>query len=196
MKQSACVGAQDLLQLLKNYARNLNIKTSIVVGVVGYPNVGKSSLINSLKRSRACKVASTAGSTRINQMIVLDKHLKLMDCPGIVFSNSNAVHNIENMLLNSKVDPIEAIQAILSKCDNSYLSELYQIPLFDSVNEFLVSVAKEKGKIRKGGVLDIEETAKAVFHDWNHGKIHYFVNPPAVPKDQMVVAELANEFVF
>jgi GTP-binding protein EngB required for normal cell division len=48
----------------------------------GYPNVGKSSLINSLKRSRACGVGATPGFTRSLQEIVLDKHVKLIDSPG------------------------------------------------------------------------------------------------------------------
>lgn len=64
MQSSTCAGAEFLLSLLANYCRNKGIKTSIRVGVVGLPNVGKSSLINSLKRSRACNVGATPGVTK------------------------------------------------------------------------------------------------------------------------------------
>lgn len=64
MQSSKCLGADVLMQLLKNYCRNKNIKTAITVGVVGLPNVGKSSLINSLKRTKSCGVGSTPGVTK------------------------------------------------------------------------------------------------------------------------------------
>ena len=50
LQRSGAVGVDALMGILKNYCRSLNIKTSISVGVVGYPNTGKSSIINSLKR--------------------------------------------------------------------------------------------------------------------------------------------------
>lgn len=64
MQNSSSIGADLIMSLLANYCRNKGIKTSITVGVVGLPNVGKSSIINSLKRSRACNVGATPGVTR------------------------------------------------------------------------------------------------------------------------------------
>ena len=50
--------------MIKNYSKNDGVKSSVTVGVIGYPNVGKSSVINSLKRSKACAVSSTPGFTK------------------------------------------------------------------------------------------------------------------------------------
>jgi len=52
------------------------------------PNVGKSSLINSLKRSHVVNVGSTPGLTRSMQEVQLDKNVKLLDCPGVVMLKS------------------------------------------------------------------------------------------------------------
>jgi len=83
---SSSLGAPALLHLLKQYAQTRPHQT-LTVGVIGYPNVGKSSLINSLKRSRACAVAAMPGKTRVIQEIVLDKGVKILDCPGVVLED-------------------------------------------------------------------------------------------------------------
>ena len=86
MSGSECLGADALMALLKNYCRSAHIKTAITVGIIGYPNVGKSSVINSLARAKVCGVGSTPGFTKVAQQITLDKNIKLLDCPGIVFA--------------------------------------------------------------------------------------------------------------
>ncbi|CAG7659277.1 unnamed protein product, partial [Allacma fusca] len=78
------IGVSDLLGLLGTWARSA--PGGITVGVVGMPNVGKSSIINSLKRSRACSVGAKPGVTRACQVVHLDSKLKLIDSPGVCFS--------------------------------------------------------------------------------------------------------------
>ena len=58
--------------------------------MIGFPNVGKSSLINSLKRTRVAAVGNTPGVTRSAQEVHLDKHVTLLDSPGIVFAAAGA----------------------------------------------------------------------------------------------------------
>lgn len=60
----SCIGADTLMSILGNYSRGKGSKTSIKVGVVGIPNVGKSSIINSLKREKVCCVGGAPGITR------------------------------------------------------------------------------------------------------------------------------------
>ena len=67
------------------------MKAALSVGVVGYPNVGKSSIINSLKRTQAVSAQATPCITKVMQEIELDKHFKLLDCPGIFISKSDDI---------------------------------------------------------------------------------------------------------
>ena len=64
--QSKALGTENLMNVLKNYARinGEQNKQTIYVGVVGFPNVGKSSVINSLKRQRAVATGNTPGVTK------------------------------------------------------------------------------------------------------------------------------------
>lgn len=60
------------------------VKHSLTIGLIGHPNVGKSSLINTLKRSKACSVAPTPGWTKEVQEVVIEKGVRVLDCPGVV----------------------------------------------------------------------------------------------------------------
>ena len=68
LSTSQGIGTENLLSILKNYCRNdtsdRKNKHAIIVGVIGFPNVGKSSLINSLKRSKAAAIGNVPGITK------------------------------------------------------------------------------------------------------------------------------------
>jgi nuclear GTP-binding protein len=75
LQSSQAVGAEELLGLLKNYSRSGDSKGTITVGIVGFPNVGKSSLVNSLTRQRAVGVSPTPGFTRLSQVIIIETYI-------------------------------------------------------------------------------------------------------------------------
>ncbi|XP_077430585.1 guanine nucleotide-binding protein-like 3-like protein [Vanacampus margaritifer] len=181
LSSSACIGADCLMKLLGNYCRNLDIKTAITVGVVGFPNVGKSSLINSLKRSRACNIGATPGVTKCLQEVHLDKHIKLLDCPGIVMATSttDAAMILRNCVkIEQLVDPVPPVEAILRRCNKAQILQHYGVPNFHTALEFLALLARRKGKLRKGGLPDTDKAAKSVLMDWTGGRISYFTHPP------------------
>lgn len=148
------VGAEELIGLLKNYARIGDTKTIISVGCVGFPNVGKSSLINSLLRSRAVGVSSTPGFTKQTQEVILDKTIRLIDSPGIVFADGDsAATTLRNCVhVEGLLDVITPVQAILEKCPQHYLMQLYSIPKYENndASSFLALVARAMGKLKKG----------------------------------------------
>ncbi|XP_055698136.1 guanine nucleotide-binding protein-like 3 homolog [Phlebotomus papatasi] len=197
LQGSVCVGAELLMSMLANYCRNKGIKTSIRVGVVGIPNVGKSSVINSLKRSRACNVGSTPGITKQMQEVELDSKINLLDCPGIVFSkgsDNDAGYVLKNAQKITDVkDPVGVATAVLQRASKMFFCKLYDITLFDTPEEFFAKKAKRMGKIKKGGRLDILAAARSVLDDWNTGKIRYCTHPPeTMDTDCHVSAEIVS----
>ncbi|KAK6937662.1 GTP binding domain [Dillenia turbinata] len=202
LQTSDCLGAETLIKLLKNYTRSHDIKKSITVGVIGLPNVGKSSLINSLKRCHVVNVGATPGLTRSMQEVQLDKNVKLLDCPGVVLIKSgegNASIALRNCKRIEKLDdPVGPVKEILKLCPAKLLVTLYKIPSFDTVDDFLHKVATIRGKLKKGGIVDVEATARIILHDWNEGKIPYYTMPPSrnqdEPSETKIVSELGKEF--
>ncbi|KAK6940549.1 Guanine nucleotide-binding protein-like 3, N-terminal domain [Dillenia turbinata] len=202
LQTSDCLGAETLIKLLKNYSRSHDIKKSITVGVIGLPNVGKSSLINSLKRCHVVNVGATPGLTRSIQEVQLDKNVKLLDCPGVVLlkaGEGDASIALRNCKRIEKLDdPIGPVKEILKLCPARLLVTLYKIPSFDTVDDFLHKVATIRGKLKKGGIVDFEATARIILHDWNEGKIPYYTMPPSrnqvEPSETKIVSELGKEF--
>ena len=199
LQTNQAVGADELLGLLKNYCRvgNSDTKTIISVGIVGFPNVGKSSLINSLMRTRSVGVSSMPGFTKVSQEVILDKNIRLIDSPGIVFADgdttSTALRNCVNV--EELEDVYTPIQAILEKCPQPYLMQLYSISKFKAQDStaFLALVARSTGKLKKGGIPNLDAAARSVIHDWNDGKIKFYCKPP-LPQSIGIETKVVTSF--
>ncbi|CAL8583782.1 nuclear GTP-binding protein nug1 [Xanthoria parietina] len=249
--------SETLLRALKSYAQSKHLKRSTTVGIIGYPNVGKSSVINALtsclggnsgatrsSQSRACPVGAEAGITTALREVKLDNKLKLLDSPGIVFptaagagaakpsssssstdhdSNQSKNKNKNNdsqarlILLNAIppkqiTDPIPAITLLLSRLageSNGLMDNMLTVygvpPLVAGVNgdvttDFLVQVARKRGRLGKGGVPNLVAAAMTVLGDWRDGRIQGWMEAPLGDTDErgrdekVVVGEWAKEF--
>jgi nuclear GTP-binding protein len=175
-------GKGALIQLLRQFARLHSDRKQISVGFVGYPNVGKSSVINTLAGKKACNVAPIPGETKVWQYIRLMKNIFLVDCPGVVYDAENAtdtdvvlkgVVRIEN-LLDATPD---YIPELLRRAKRDYVQRTYKIDQWADANDFLEQLARRMGKLLKGGEPDISTVAKIVLNDWVRGRIPYFGTP-------------------
>ncbi|THH31687.1 hypothetical protein EUX98_g2494 [Antrodiella citrinella] len=183
-----------LVKLLKAYRPSG--KQSITVGVVGYPNVGKSSLVNSLKRVKVCAVAAQPGHTTTLQTVHLERGVRIVDSPGVIFDDNDddkdtgvqSSIKLRNVMKVEDVDdPIAVVEEILNRVPSETVQRLYNLPPtdagqtpFGSTLEFLTMLALTTGKLLKGGTPDILGCARHVLNDWNHQKIPYCSEPPAI----------------
>lgn len=171
---------------------------SINVGVVGFPNTGKSSIINSLKRSRVCDVGAVPGITRAMQSVQLDKHIKLLDSPGVVLSTSTSdvAAVLRNVVkLEAVDDPTPCVEAILSRCQKTQMMLHYNVADYKDTDEFLNLLARRMGKLKKGGLPDVGRTARLLLQDWNSGKITYYTAPPERTEDKDPSVHLGAQIV-
>ncbi|NXO54738.1 GNL3 protein, partial [Aramus guarauna] len=180
-RTTECFGSKCLLKLLQEHSKTQN--KAIQVGVVGFPNVGKSSIINSLKGVRACNVGLARGVTKSMQIVHIDKQTKMLDSPSIIADPSNnvlalALRSIIDTEESGSADVLEGVDAILNHCSKQQVMMHYSIPDFRNTEEFLSLLAQKRGMLKKGGVPDIENIAKLLLCDWTGAKISYHSQPP------------------
>lgn len=183
-------GKGTLIQLLKQFDNLHKDKKNISVGFIGYPNVGKSSVINTLKKKAVCKVAPIPGETKVWQYISMTKRIYLIDCPGVVYDSGESETDkvLKGVVRGERVpDPELYIQAILDQTQHKHIADVYGIQEWADSEDFINQLCVKSGKLLKGGEPDINNVAKSIIFDWQRGNIPYQNHPPK--SDSAIAAE-------
>ncbi|TID19211.1 hypothetical protein CANINC_003781 [Pichia inconspicua] len=179
------------------------------IGLVGYPNVGKSSTINALVGSKKVSVSSTPGKTKHFQTILLSDKVILCDCPGLVFPNF-AYTNGE--LVCNGVLPIDQlreytgpVQLVARRIPKYFIEAVYGITIptlseaeggtgIPTPQELLTAYARARGYMTQGfGSADESRAARYVLKDLVNGKLLY-VQPPPHEDGSAATDEECKEF--
>jgi len=148
------------------------------IGVIGYPNAGKSSVINLLSGRGSAGISKEAGFTKGIQKIRLVKNIYLIDTPGVLpkeeeelskqeASDKHAKVGISNY---DKVKEPELVVASLFKDNLKLFKKHYQIET-DDPEELIEIIGRRRCFLQKGNKINIDKTARTIVQDWQEGKI-------------------------
>ena len=147
--------------------------------VVGIPNVGKSTFINSLAGKACAKTGNKPGVTKGKQWIRLNKNVELLDTPGILWPKFEDqavglrlafIGSIKDEILNVEELATEMIQ-FMKKYYTGVLAEKYNIIEEEDSYKCLASIAQSRHCLLKGNELDMSKAAILVVDDFRNGRL-------------------------
>lgn len=170
--------AQELLQLLHVKEGHVNI------GFVGYPNVGKSSVINVLCGHKRVGVASQPGKTKHMQTVPISEDITLLDCPGLIFPSfvsTRAEMLVCGVLPIDQIkDHISPMELICQRIPSQQLEEKYGVKLGGRVPAvtLLQAYSSDRGFVTGRGLPDEVKATKLILKDYTSGRLVYVHMPP------------------
>lgn len=183
----------QLIELIKSLSKQSpsHLSTSYI-GFVGYPNVGKSSVINVLMKKKKVAVAQMPGKTKHYQTLFLpegNKDICLMDCPGLVFPSftSSKADMVVNGIL--QIDTLreyhQPISIVIQHIPKKVMEQFYKFELPDiySATQFLQILSQKRGFITGRSLPDEAKMAKLVLKDFVSGKLIHCVLRPDYNKE-------------
>src|SRR3989344_9173792 len=145
------------------------------VAVVGYPNTGKSSIINMLSGRKVARSSISAGYTKGEQIVRISENIYLIDLPGII--PFEEIDQADLALIAAKSPwQIKNVQAaaerLVAALQKNGRRELMGIDIGNKEPEDVIEeLAIEKKKLRKGGIADMDSMSKILLLQWQKGKL-------------------------
>lgn len=193
---------------LKDFATPQHPNPKLMVGLVGYPNVGKSSTINSLLGAKKVSVSATPGKTKHFQTLVLSDTITLCDCPGLVFpqfANTQADMVVDGVLPIDQMREYSApVDLLCKRIPREILEGTYgiRIDVKDEEEggtgkvgweEFLSAYAIARGMTRSSfGMPDTSRAARYVLKDYVNAKLLFAHPPPGIDADDFMSVSRAE----
>ena len=176
---SARRGIKDLRDRIKIEAKRLKQERKTRVGIVGYPNTGKSSLLNILVGKRFAITGAEAGVTRGVQMVKLTKDILILDTPGVIpdkevrgkDANMRKKHAIASIKRYDSVKDPDFVVLGVMKQNPGLLEKYYDINALGDVEVLLDELGKKKNLVKRGNIIDRDRVARLVLKEWQDGKI-------------------------
>lgn len=148
--------------------------------VVGIPNVGKSTFINRIAGETKAKVGDKPGVTKGKQWVKVSPYLELMDTPGLLWpkleNEALAKHLAYIGSINDDIMDAERLAAdmlceLMAICPDALKERYKKIEDGMATHELLEAVARSRGFILQGGVMDTERAARIVLDEFRAGRI-------------------------
>jgi len=189
-------GVKDLRNLIKKVSKSIEKREKrefkggkiieseegkIKVGVIGYPNTGKSSLLNLLAGKSSAGVGADAGFTKGIQKIKLSDDIVLIDAPGVIpkvnYSSNDKVKLAEHAIVGgrsfSQVKDPELVVANLMLQYPGVLEKYYKIEAENDAEILIEELGKKKGFMKVGGKVDEDRVSREILKDWQKGIIRF-----------------------
>jgi len=199
------MNTEDLMDFLESLS--IMLKKKVVVGMVGYPNVGKSSTINVLCKEKRVAESATPGKTKHFQTIILNDSICLCDCPGLVFPSFIATK--ADMVCNGLLpidqmrDHVNPIGLVCYRIPRRVFEQMYGLTLpqpsdFEDADrpptpyELLQQYGKARGFMASHGMPDEPRSARYILKDYVSGRLLFAHPPPNIDPIEFNKENYAN----